>query len=134
MKLNVEHRVAIVVDRTFGQKLAELAETMHVWICDSPANSAACEFVWRSVSGDHKLDEGATRFNCLPDTPVDDVLLKIIDSVDLHHGKYSHSPPWSTIEVFGCAASPRVRVAFAEYGAELTELAPKRFNAHRRQT
>jgi len=126
------YRVAMVVDREFGSQLSALANRLHVWICDSPANRPAIEAIWRA-QGDRKYDieSGATIFNCAPDQSVEDALVNIIGTVDLHHGEYSHEPPWSVIEVIGCEPTPRIRSAFAEFGAEIAGVHPDRFEARR---
>ena len=126
------YRVAIVVDRHFGPRLAELAKRLHVWVCDSPGNRPAVEAIWRDRGeGKYNIDSGVTILDCAPDEAVEDALANIIGTVDEHHGQYSHDPPWSVIEVIGCGPSPRVRTAFAEYGAEVTDLKPDRFEARR---
>jgi hypothetical protein len=126
------YRVAIVVDREFGPQLDALAKRLHVWICDSPINRPAVEAIWRA-RGDRKYDieSGATIFNCAPDQPVEDALVNIIGAVDEHHGEYSHEPPWSVMEVIGCAPTPRVRSAFAEFGAQVSAMRSDRFEARR---
>jgi RNAse (barnase) inhibitor barstar len=48
------------------------------------------------------------------------VLLGIIGTVDLHHGRYSSDPPYHEVEVIGAAPSPEVEREFATRG--LTEL------------
>ena len=43
-------RVAIVVERDFGDKLLELSRSQHVWIADTDANRAAAELVWKAIA------------------------------------------------------------------------------------
>ncbi len=38
-----EHHVAVVVDRAFGERLLPLAQRLHVWVCNTPANREAVE-------------------------------------------------------------------------------------------
>jgi hypothetical protein len=57
-----------------------------------------------------------TTFKVDRDATPEDWLLRILYDVDLHHGHYSHDPPYTTIEVFGTSATPAVRSAFADYG------------------
>jgi hypothetical protein len=130
--MGVPYRVAIVVDRQFGPQLGDLAGRLHVWVCDSPANRPAAEAIWRARGdGEYDIESGATLFNCAPDEAVEDALVDIIGTVDEHHGKYSHDPPWSVIEVIGCNPSPRVQAAFAALGAQITGMPPDRFEARR---
>lgn len=43
----------------------------------------------------------------------------VLGNVDLHHGEYSYNPPWSIIEVYGCAPTPAIHAAVAEHGARI---------------
>ncbi|HEV7299509.1 MAG TPA: hypothetical protein VGN72_09115 [Tepidisphaeraceae bacterium] len=126
------YKVAIVVDREFGSRLDAVAKQLHVWICDSPTNRAAFDAVHRS-RGEwrYDLESGVTIFKCDPIESAEDALIAVLGAVDLHHGGYSHDPPWSGIDVFGCAATPRVRDAFAEYGANVTSETADGFEARR---
>ena len=36
--------------------------------------------------------------------------------VDLHHGRFSHDPPYSVVEVFGVKATPPLRSVLGELG------------------
>ena len=128
--MTAPYRVAIVVDREFGSQLAEFAQRLHVWICDSPTNRPAVEAVWRS-RGDrtYDIESGASIFNCASETPLEDALINILGTVDEHHGEYSHDPPWSVIEVIGCGATARVRKAFADLGAQVADEQADRFDA-----
>lgn len=126
------YRVAIVVDREFGSRVAELAKRVHVWLCDSPLNRPAAEALWHAPGGDaYDLETGVTLFDCPPDQPVEDALVHIVGTVDQHHGQHAHDPPWSVIEVIGCPATPRVRRAFAEFYAQITPTSLDRFEARR---
>jgi hypothetical protein len=122
------YRVAIVVDAAFGARLAALAERVHVWIRSSPANLAAAESVWRSRTNlPSSLDAGARTFTCAAGASPEEALLGVLESVDLHHGEYSHDPPWSVLEVLGCAPTAAVEVAAAEYGARVEPGPPAHF-------
>jgi hypothetical protein len=126
------HHVAIVVDGSFGNRLAALAERLHVWICGSPANRAAAAAIWGARSGTaYDIESGVTVFVCSEVEPPDTVLLGVLDTVDEHHGQHSHDPPWSVIEVFGCPPTPKVLDALAHFGALVEEEGPAGFVARR---
>jgi hypothetical protein len=40
------YRVFVVVDREYGERLAELAQTGPVWIVDTPANRSVAQQIW----------------------------------------------------------------------------------------
>jgi hypothetical protein len=73
------------------------------------------------------LDAGARTFTCAAGASPEEALLGVLESVDLHHGEYSHDPPWSVLEVLGCAPTAAVEVAAAEYGARVEPGPPAHF-------
>jgi hypothetical protein len=115
----VPHRVAIVVDPEFADRLAALSSRLHVWVCDTPANRAAAQSIW----GDdpiYDLESGVTTFEFAPDASRPEVVEAVLGDVDLHHGEFSHDPPWSVIEVVGCSSTDSLSAAFAAFGAKLS--------------
>ena len=105
------YAVAIVVDPEFGSRLVELAERIEVWACASSENSALIRRLWQVGSV-----KTVTEFKVSSGADAEEWLLEVVGDVDLHHGSYSHDPPWETLEVYGCAASPQVRRALQEFG------------------
>ena len=47
------HRVAVVVDPDYGQRVQELSRQRHVWIVRSPVNDPAVESAIRAVVEEH---------------------------------------------------------------------------------
>src|SRR5262245_46789716 len=105
--------VAIVLETDLGDRLGELAARMPVWIVDTPANRAAAQRYWAHNPG-RPHTEGVTTF--VLDASRPDDLADVLSEVDLHHGEYSHDPPYSVVEVFGADLTPALRQAFAEFG------------------
>src|SRR3954447_23549982 len=103
--------VCVVVDREFGKRLEALPRAVPVWIVDSPENTAAAARIREEYSD--PCDAGITTFRAYPDTSPERLFLGMIATIDLHHGEFSQDPPYSAIEVIGCAptaaihASPR---------------------------
>jgi hypothetical protein len=64
----------------------------------------------------NKRLDGRSTFNFTDSDPPEDMLIGVLDTVDLHHGEYSHIPSWDTLEVYGASATPAVRDASAEIG------------------
>jgi hypothetical protein len=111
------HRVAIVLDPHFAGKLIPLAARMHVWACDSPENRETAERIWAEARNATPSNErGVTTFVPSGGTH-EEVLCEILPTVDEHHGRFSHDPPWSRIEVHGARLTPEVRAALEGYGA-----------------
>ena len=104
--------VAVVLDPHFGERLIELAQRLHIWVCNSPDNQAAVQTVW-AIPGLYESGRGVTTFsNC--ENP-EAVFLSNLDTIDSHH------PHWLAIEVYGLAMTPQVQDALRSYGAEKFE-------------
>jgi hypothetical protein len=125
------HAVAVVVDPAFGDKLSPLAARVHVWIIDTPENNDAAEAVWRECSGANSIERGATKFSASRTDPPDEVVTSMLDTIDLHHGEYSHVPRWSVLEVFGANPTPRLVAALAELGFSKVASTPDGFKSWR---
>src|SRR4051794_18532037 len=110
-----DYRVAIVADPAFGERLKPLAERMHVWVADTPANRNAAQQIWTHVSAP-SIERGATTFRVSPSESTDAWVIDILPAVELHHGEYSHNPPVSTLEIHGAVLSPRLRDALHSIG------------------
>lgn len=108
-----DHSVALVVDRTFGERLLPLAQRLHVWVCDTPINDAAAEEAGAAIPPGAVWNEvGVTTFRAGPnDTPEEMVIGRILD-IDEHH------PNWTQVEVYGVWLTDDVRAAWQEYRAD----------------
>ena len=107
--------VAIVVDSQFGAHLRELNAVYPVWAVDSTANRETATELWGGGEAERR-DRGLTLFRAEEGGSPADWCAEIIGTVEEHHGAYSHNPPVTVIEVYGTAATPALREAFAEYG------------------
>jgi hypothetical protein len=88
---------------------------MHVWACDSPENRLVANRAWASAQR-VSLEHGITLFKYSESDSSDQVCLDILETVDLHHGEYSHAPPWSEVEVYGAQLTPTLESALVELG------------------
>jgi hypothetical protein len=79
------YRVFVVLDREYGQSLAELAEMGPVWIVDTPENRSVAQQIWSSHPSRSHLD-GVTTFKFPDGTSSEDILIDELDTIDLHHG------------------------------------------------
>jgi hypothetical protein len=114
------YTVAIVVDPQFGDRLTELLDRMPVWIADTETNrtAAARAPASRSQSGSdvsHTAIGALTTFTIDADATPDSSCLDILDTVAGHHDRYSHSPGYSALEIYGAEPSPALLAALAEY-------------------
>ena len=64
----------------------------------------------------YSLENGITTFTVNEQDSSEAMLLQVLPDVDLHHGEYSHVPPWDTLEIYGAVVTPPVREALGELG------------------
>jgi hypothetical protein len=114
---NETYRVGLVVDRSYGERLVELARSFHVWAVASPSNTPVIQRLWAEATS-----AGITSFKASEEESAEAMCARIADDIDEHHGELAHDPPWSEIAVYGVSLSERLREVFAELGA--TEFAP----------
>lgn len=109
------HVVSLVFDPEYGDKLTSLAARTHVWVVDTPPNHAVASQIWAQLP-DHPLEFGVTTFKVLPNSSANEQCLGMLDTIELHHGEYSHTPPVSVLEIIGLPFSEELRLGFAEFG------------------
>lgn len=121
----VIHIVAIVVDPEFGDRVDDLLGRMPVWMADTEANHGAAVRVQaaraQSNAVDHTAIGALTTFTADAYSTPESWCLGILDTVAGHHDRYSHSPGYSGLEIYGVEPSARLLAALAEY--RLTEIA-----------
>jgi len=110
-----KHRVAVVLDPDFGDRLYPLAERIDTWVCDSEPNRRAAAIICERCKAD-SLESRVTTFKCSVGEQRESSLLRILDTVDDHHGEYSRDPPWTALEIYGAAPTSAVRDKLSEYG------------------
>ena len=124
------YKVNIVVDREFGEKLTALPLGVPVWIVDTPVNRSVVQRRWIERPQNGHLT-GLTLFGGGDDGSPEELLLGELETIDLHHGAYSHVPPYSVLEVFGSPLSAAVEAALSKYGFDQFELTTSSFRATR---
>ncbi len=128
------YRVRVVVDPHFGQRLTTLPLNEPVWIIDSEENTAVAHDAWKQRPNRNDHLTGITTFKSAAGNDPEEELITQLGPIDLHHGDYSADPPYSILEVVGCAASPKVRDAMAKFGFEVEESSANGFRAIRAST
>jgi hypothetical protein len=124
------YRVLVVVDRDYGQRLAELAQSGPVWILDTPANRTAAQQIWAADPNRSHL-KGVTTFKFREESSSEDILINELDTIDLHHGTHSASPPYTVLDVIGTAVTARLKAELAQFGFDDFQETPQGFRAVR---
>jgi hypothetical protein len=111
-------RVHLIVAADYGELLRSLPVGEGAWVADTTANQPVIKNIWaaRSSGGGSNHLAGITSFQVASGSTPEDWLLGILDAVDLHHGEYSQTPPYSELRVVGTPLSPRLRAELAEFG------------------
>ena len=122
--------VRVVVDSSFGERLAALPPSEPVWIIDSPQNTPVAHRLWRERAAESHLT-GVTTFRPAASGSPEVELMAQLQTIDLHHGEYSAEPPYSAIEVFGCPPSEPLSVALRDIGFSVRSTTPDGFVAGR---
>jgi len=110
------YAVAVVVDTGFGDKLSNLASRIHVWCVDTPENRAAAEIIWQQNAHPYSIERGVTIFSTDLNASPDQIVASELGTIDLHHGEYSHDPPFSVLNIYGAMPTPVLREALAGFG------------------
>jgi hypothetical protein len=124
------YRVFVVVDRNYGQELAELAQAGPVWIVDTPPNRIIAQQIWAAHPNRNHL-EGVTTFKFAVDGSSEDIFINELGTIDEHHGTYSANPPYTIIEVIGTGISNKIRNELAVFGFDQFEPTARGFRAIR---
>ena len=124
------YRVFVVVDREYGQRLTDQTQAGPIWVVDTPANREVAQEIWDAEPNRSHL-QGITTFKFPEDDSPEDILVNELDTIDLHHGKYSANPPYTVLEVIGTAITSRLRSELARFGFDEFQQTPDGFRAMR---
>jgi hypothetical protein len=122
--------VYLIVDADYGDRLRGLPANVPAWIADTPTNHPIIQNFW-SARPAPAGGAGLTSFKVAPDKTPEDWLLGIMDALELHHGEYSQTPPYSELRVIGTSLTPRLRAEFDENGFARYEDSPDGFIAYK---
>ena len=112
---NQPYGVYAIVDPIFGNRLREIPVGEPVWIADTPVNHIAFITIGKERNiTDHLI--GLTSFIVDANATPEDWLISEIATIDLHHGEYSHKPPWSIITVIGVHWTKRIQEELEQFG------------------
>jgi hypothetical protein len=122
--------VTLVLDPDYSDKLSSFAIISHVWVIDNAANRAAASEYW-ARHPHHQVETGITTFIPPENKSSLETCLNILSTIDLHHGAYSSSPPYSVLEVIGLPLADEVKSALEELGFSTFENTVNGFYARR---
>ena len=112
---NQPYGVFVIVDPNFGERLREIPIGQPVWIAGTPVNQAAYNTIGKERNiTDYRI--GLTSFVVNMKATPEEWLVSEIATIDLHHGEYSHKPPWSIITVIGTCWSERIKEELERFG------------------
>jgi hypothetical protein len=124
------NKVILVLDPDYGDNLASLAALGHVWVIDTPANLAAASEYW-AQNQKHEVKTGITTFKSSENESRLESCLNILETIDLHHGKYSSHLPYSVLEIIGLRLTDEVKSAIKALGFGTFESTVEGFRAMR---
>jgi hypothetical protein len=124
------YRVFVVLDREYAERLSEVAAAGPVWIVDTPTNRAAAQRIWAADPNRSHLD-GITTFKTADESSPETALIEQLDTIDLHHGTYSASPPYTVLEIIGTTISERTQAELSRFGFDQFQGTAEGFRAVR---
>jgi hypothetical protein len=116
-------KVHLIVAPDYGERLTDIPPGEPAWVADTLSNRPVIQRMWSQKR------EGITSFQVAHTATPEDWLIDVLDQVELHHGEYSQSPPYSVLQVVGTTLSPRLRAELESYGFGQFEDAPDGFLA-----
>jgi hypothetical protein len=128
-KVASPYLVRIVVDPSFGERLTGLPEGEPVWVIESVLNTPVAHRLWTERPKDYR--DGITTFTAASGSSAEAELIRILETVDEHHGEYSAGPPYSLLDVIGCSPSEQVQSALVQFEFAVTEQTSDGFRAAR---
>jgi len=124
------YRVHVVVNPHYGESIHSLPVEEPAWVVDSQDNHTVIQALWdeRRIT-DHLV--GITSFKFDDQATPEDWLVSILATIDLHHGEFSHDPPYSVLNVIGVKWSDRIQKELNEFGFNQYKPTPEGFVAIR---
>jgi hypothetical protein len=129
--LTMQYSVAILIG-TSSSDFRRLSDSMAVWAPDTPEIRFIAEGIWakRAALGQLPSNE-LTLYKFNSGESPETTFMDLLATVDLHHGEYSHDPPWTILTVYGVELSPAIKEALVEYGDFEFTFLPDGFTAKR---
>jgi len=125
--------VHVIVDPDYGKRLRDLPGDEAAWVAETSTNNPVIKSIraTRCVEPYPGYLTGITSFRVAAEKTPEDWLLGVLEQVDVHHGAYSQTPPYSILRVIGTVLTPRIRVTLESYHFVKFEDLPEGFVAHK---
>ena len=124
------NKVILVLDRNYGAELSSVPLDGHIWLIESPANREAAAS-YRAAHGASTAENSVTTFKAGDDDTSSETCLKMLETIDLHHGVYSADPPYAVFEIVGAPLKRSVQSAIEALGFNRFESTDNGFRALR---
>jgi hypothetical protein len=124
------HKVTLVFDPGYGEKLLQLANESHVWVIDSPINSVTALEYWVK-NPEYKVELGITKFHVSENKTLSEICLSFLDAIDMHHNEDAVDLPYSVLEIIGLSFSDELKLAIEDLGFKRFETTDRGFLAMR---
>jgi hypothetical protein len=124
------YKVCVVVDGEFGERLAALPVGAPVWIVRTPVNRSVAERLWKEPKQESHVT-GITVFKDQTSLSPEELLFSQMETIDLHHGFYSATPPYTILEVIGVPLSERIKAELSQFRFDEFDTNPSGFSAVR---
>ena len=132
MSVSTGRTVAVVLDASFGSRVASLAERAAVWIVDSVDNRPAIEALW-GARRSRQAAYDVTVFREIPGLSPEDHLAGVLRSIEMDTDVDDEQPPLEWVEVYGVEASPTIESALRARGFGGAAPLPDGFRARMRR-
>jgi len=109
------YRVYIVLDPHYGERLRDLPADEPIWVINSEQNHSVIQILWNERRGSSHLD-GITSFKYNPKGNPEDWFITELSTIDMHHDRFSHDPPYTVLEAIGVTWSDKIKKTLKEYG------------------
>jgi hypothetical protein len=100
--------VALVLEKNFGEQLTSIVKRGEAWVVASPGNT---EVASRLIAEGYHITTFRRPDNFVPESTGAGML----ENIELHHGKYSRSPPYGRLEVYGAELNDEFRRELESY-------------------
>jgi hypothetical protein len=122
--MNTSNKIAIIVEAAECYDLQALAHQMPLWAPDLPH--------YKNVAGQlRRAGASLTMYSPSASASPEQEFLRLLATVDLHHGSYSSKNPWCVMEVYGVAVTEQISASLKEYGVNTITPTTQGFSASR---
>jgi hypothetical protein len=126
---NNPYHVYLIFDEEYGKNIYKLAIGWPAWIIESSTNYPIVKELWQKNDLYRNHLTGLTCFQKNGYDSYEDLLLSMIESIEDHHGIYSHNPEYTILEIIGLGLSDQIQDRLRDYGFYRFELTDQGFVA-----